>query len=179
MNINLHDTFAVDGNTSILFPFLKHLEAQIAERNETERHLAECPNYYAWLSLSSNLMYYRIRELFYFNDKDATVFDWDYKKLIDTLFSRYGNHISAEAKDLIVRFAMIRHLMIHKGFPTYHKVPAGNTKSISEGILFTAEEVNDLCNSLQSPKGYPDLRASFYTAIRAIASLQRNEVIPL
>jgi hypothetical protein len=179
MDMNMRDTFAVDGNTHILFAYLSYFENQIESTKEYYRDISQSPNYYAWLSLASHLIYYRISELLYFNEKNADVFNWGYSQLVEKLFTLQSIALSNEEKEGVILFVEIRHSLVHKGFPNFHNAPASNGRPIGTGIIFNKPEVNRVNAMLQSPKSYLVLKETFRTIIKKLNSLQSDEPVEL
>jgi len=161
-NNQRNDALSVFGNTNYLDGFIYHLEAQIELREEFKRPLNEAPNYYAWLSMTSERIFYRIREVHFSKYKDNEVFDHQYKKLLDSLFNDIDFH--REQKESIILFAKIRHILVHKGFPNPHIVPAGNLRPITKGVVLTPEETKEVCEYLFNTSNFNTLKAK-YTAI--------------
>ena len=174
MPITLSESLTVFGNSNHMDGFLIKYEKGIEEGGELEKPLTEAPNYYAWINIASEQVFYRIREMIYINTEDHGVFDATYKSLLDHLFSKHNpgkNQI-----DCILLFAKIRHLMVHKGFPNPHIAPSENSREIAKGYPFDVEEVRSLAERLQSPKSYSELHVCHRTAMRTIGSFEKEFV---
>ena len=170
--MSLEDTLSVSGNSNHLGGFLSYYEQQIEERSETGRPLTDAPNYYAWMHIASEQVFYRIRELIYFNANDETAFDKEYKKLLNIAFNNYK--FSPDEKETIVLFAKIRHLLVHKGFPNPHVTPSNRGNEIAKGHPFTKEDVWILVNKLREPSTFHELSEKYDIAMGAIANNEKD-----
>ena len=172
MPISLRDSLAVFGNSNHFAGFLKYYETEIEKRCELEKSLAKAPNYYAWIHIAAEQVFYSIREMIYINDKDEKAFDLSYKSLLNSLFSK--SHLSREQVEAILLFAKIRHLLVHKGFPNPHVLPAENEREIANGYSFNVEEVQKIAEMLSSPKCFSNLKSKFSIAMKAISSIEQE-----
>lgn len=169
MTISLRDTVAAMGNSIHIGEYIKYFEKQIGERNELSRPLSDCPNYFAWLNTSSEYVCYRIRELVYFNTNDHESFNQSYKSLLDTL-PKFN--IPDDAMKNICLFVKIRHLLVHKGFPTPHIAPTENGRPIANGVLYDKDEVWEICERLRDSKNFSSLKKEFSRAMTDLGALQ-------
>lgn len=170
MTINLIDTLSVFGNMNYLSGYISHLETEIVKNKETDGFLHEAPNYYYWLLSSSEYVYYKIRELLFYKNKDYKVFDYSYKSLLDELFEKYG--LCDQQKEYIIYFAKIRHILVHKGFPNPHIVPSENERPITKGVILKKDEMKRICDFLKEPKHYESLKIQYDLIIKEISKLK-------
>lgn len=174
MPISITESLSVSGNANFLGGFLIDYESSIEKNQETEKPLSKAPNYFAWLNIASEQVFYRIREMIYINTERHEVFDSSYKSLLDHILD---NHKPAPDQwESILLFAKIRHLMVHKGFPNPHAAPSENSRDIAKNYPFTPDEVKSLAEYLQSPKCYPTLHEQHQNALRAIDSFEKEFV---
>lgn len=172
MGITLHDTLAVFGNSNYIGGYITYFEEQIVIRNETQRYLEDCPNYYAWLLLASEHVYYRIRELLYFNRDNEEAFDDTYRKLMDALLTDHS--LSKKDREDILLFARIRHLLVHKGFPNPHRAPAQKNRLLASGIGYSEDDVTLVCERIRRPAEFTVLRQSFHAAMAALRAVEKE-----
>jgi len=170
MAISLEESLAVCGNSNHLRGFLACYEAKIEENSESEKRLPDAPHYFAWIHFASEQVFYRIKEMIYLIEQDEKAFDRPYKSLLNYLILKHD--LSSEQQDVILLFAKIRHLLVHKGFPNPHITPFQNKREIAKGHFFDTSEVKELVHLLCSPKFYPSLRKKFLLAMEAISSLE-------
>ena len=174
MSISENDSLAVSGNSIHLAHIIGYFEKQIEKNGEVEKYLVDAPNYYAWLHIASEHMFYRIKELFYVNTEDHKAFDLPYMTLLTQLLNDYS--LTKEQIEAVLLFAKIRHLLVHKGFPHPHISPTQNSRKIATGYPFSAEMVSDLANVLKKPSCYPDLQKKYDLALHCIESVE-NEFV--
>ena len=174
MPISLTESLTVFGNSNHLGGFLQDYERGIDQNNEIEKPLTKAPNYFAWINVASEQVFYRIRELIYVNTEDDQVFDASYKSLLDHVIESY--RLTVEQIDAILLFAKIRHLLVHKGFPNPHTAPSENSRSIAKGHPFAVEDVNALAERLETPSCYIELKDLHRIAMIAIDSCERDFV---
>lgn len=172
MAITISDSLSVFGNSNHLVGFLASYEEKIVENAEAEKPLSKAPNYYAWIHIASEQVFYRIKEMIYVNEENESSFDMPYKSLLNRLLSNYEP--SKEQIEAIILFAKIRHLLVHKGFPNPHVCPSSNNRDIANGYPFNAPQVNELAHYLQSPDCYPELKEKFTIAVNAISSFEKD-----
>lgn len=172
MPISLSETYATFGNSHYMSGFLKYYESQIIENIEMTKCLPQAPNYYAWIHIASENIFYRIKEMIYINKSDEGVYDWSYRKLVNELFEI--GELTEEEREAILLFAKIRHLLVHKGFPNPHLSPSSKEHSIAYGYTFTKSDVKAITDTLRTPENFNSLKQSFETATSAIKSLQQD-----
>ncbi|WFP49786.1 hypothetical protein PL263_17000 [Methylomonas sp. EFPC3] len=168
----MQDTLAVTGNIHHLSGYISYFEHQVEARRECDNILTECPNYFAWLYISSESIYYKIKELIYFNEKDHTVFDKPYSELLNLLFSSFA--LSNEGKKRVLIFSKIRHLLVHKGFPNPHFTPSNTPRRLASDIPFDLDDVWNVCEKLRDPKVYFDLKTDYYLILNELDSMEIN-----
>jgi len=181
VGITYDDVFADMGNISYIGTYISYFESQIEVRNEENSYLSDCPNYYAWLLITSEHLYYRVKRLLFFKNKDHSIFNKPYKETLDMLFEddEYKTKINDDTKKNIELFAQIRHLLIHKYFPNPLKATTCDERKLTSEIKYTKEDVWSVCKRLRSPKEYSSLRKSFYDAIRALEKMDKEMEIDL
>ena len=139
--------------------FIEYLETEIYRKSEHHNYLHEAPNYYNWLCIASEFVFYKIREVNYYKNNNHDVFNDSYKKLLDNLFE--DKSIDQELKNKIIYFAKIRHILTHKGFPNPHIVPSSSERQITKGVFLRKEETKEICESLFKPSIFPKLEENF------------------
>lgn len=169
----LVDTLSVGGNNSFIYEQLKYFEDQIKLHSETGKNIYKAPNYYAWLLMASESVLYRIRELLYFNNSDHNAFDEQYSKLLNKIFSSY--RLLEKDKEDILFFAKTRHLLVHKGYPNQHVVPAEKAYNICSGYQFSKEDIQKHKEYLTNTKNFLEIKDRFYSTIRTV-NKQENPV---
>ena len=167
MTINTHDTLSVFGNMNYLSGFIKHLESEIYRTGEFRNFLSEAPNYYNWLCIASEFVFYKIREVNYYKNNNLHVFDDGYKKLLDQLFE--DKNIDNNLKSKIIYFAKIRHILTHKGFPNPHIAPSSSEREITKGVFLKKEETKEICEKLFEPSIFPKLEEDFKIIIKELS----------
>lgn len=174
MKHSLSDTLAVFGNDNHVPNFISQFEREIEVRNEPTKVLADAPNYFAWLCLTSEYAYYMVKRMLFLRKDggDSTVFNLPYKTLLDRLFEVAA--VSVELRDDILLFARIRHLIVHKGFPNPHDEPAADERELAGGVVYSKRDVWEVCKRLRSPSTYPDLKSAFVRVRQGIQALQGN-----
>jgi hypothetical protein len=170
MPIYLTESLSVSGNANHLGGFLQDYEDAIDLNGEIDKPLTKAPHYFAWINTASEQVFYRIRELIYINSEDHSVFDAPYKSLLDYVIE--NGRLSEAQIEVILLFAKIRHLLVHKGFPNPHLAPSEKSREIAKGKPFTACEVSSLAERLQSPACYVQLRDQHRAAMQAIESCE-------
>jgi len=172
MTHSLTETLAVLGNSNHLLGFIEHYEAQIEVRRGEASSLSYAPNYYAWLSVTSEYVYYAVKQLVFLRSQasDTAVFNLTCTKLLEQLWAIAG--VTQRLKDDILLFARIRHLLVHKGFPNPHDVPTLKERSLEDGVEYTANEVWEVRNRLKSPREYTDFKPVFARVIQELAGLR-------
>lgn len=155
------------GNETHLTSYISYFESQIEKNEEYNRLLTQSPNYYVWLYLTSDFIFYSIRQLLYWNNnKDEKFFDETYKKLLDQLFEQC--QFEDKTKECIILFAQIRHLLVHKGFPNLHSAPIKNSRPLAKGINFDEAEIFRVSEKIKSPQEYKALKNSYKLALESI-----------
>lgn len=172
MTITLVESLSGFGNSNHWGVFLSSYEKGIEENNEVDMPLAQAPNYFAWINIACEQVFYRIREMIYVNEENYDVFDWPYICLVDHIFDNYEP--TDEQKESILLFAKIRHLIVHKGFPNPYTIPSENSRKIAKEHLFTPDDVRLLAERLQSPKYYHELREQYRMIMEAIGLYENN-----
>jgi len=172
MTINPIDTLSVFGNMNYLSGFINHSESEIYKNNEFNNFLHEAPNYYNWLCLTSEFIFYKIREVIYYKNNNHDVFNDSYKKLLDELFSE--RDFNLKLKEKIIFFAKVRHILTHKGFPNHHIAPSDNERKITGDVILKKEETKEICQSLFKPRIFFQLNNDFKFIIAELSNLLLN-----
>jgi hypothetical protein len=170
--LKMRESMSVFGNSHYQSDFLAYYESQIQENSETSKLLTQAPNYYAWIHIASENVYYRIKEMIYVNETNIESFNFPYKRLLDHLFSSHD--ITQEQKDAILLFAKIRHLLVHKGFPNPHTAPSDDERKLTENFIFSSTEVKATTTLLRNPACFNELKDSFSLASKSISALQQE-----
>lgn len=100
MAVSLEESLVVFGNSNHLSSFLAYYEGKIEENDESKKCLTDTPNYFAWIHFASEYLFYRIKEMVYWNEQDEKAFDWSYRKLLDSFISKHNP--SVEQRDVIL-----------------------------------------------------------------------------
>lgn len=170
--MSIKDTLSSLGNNNVVGRFIAHYETCIKSDKEQQKSLSDTPNYFAWLSVSSEHILYSLRMLLFWKTQDSEVFDLAYSKLIDRSFDEFA--FNEEEKEKVLLFTRIRHLIVHKGYPNPHVAPSKNSRNISKGQKFNEEEIFRLSAKLRNPRNFDELNTKYKETISII--LKKNEV---
>ena len=144
------------GNENHWSWWIAGLETRIATDKEHARPLSEAGTYVAWLLLSSEFIFYRLRLYLYAvgGMQDGGVFNDRYSELLDAVAERMPADIAGDTA-----FAVrVRHIMVHKGFPNPQEAP---TKAAGGHGKFGEEEVWRVRDEIKAPSNYSSIKARF------------------
>ena len=169
------DLLSAIGNKNHTAAFLDHYSSEIERNSEQDKGLHDAPNYYAWLSVTSEHILYSARMYIYRVTTNQAVFDYTYKETLDW-FHGNSHPLSSNAFDNLVLFTKIRHILVHKGFPNTHEIPANNTRPITKGYSFASNDVKNTTNDISNPSYYRVLSEAFKNLCDEMTQAQKSMV---
>ena len=149
------------GNSSHLYGYIMEYEKRIDAEKETAKSLAECPNYYAWVTVASEFVYYTVKETLFLggNATNVDIYELGYADLLNRIFA--DPKMTPALKDDLLLFARIRHLIVHKGFPNPHQAPSRAERTLAKGEVYDFASVWEVARRLRGPSGFPSLKDAF------------------
>jgi len=169
------DLLSAIGNKNHTETFLAHYATEIRNNTEMSKQLHAAPNYYAWLCVASEHVLYSARMYIYRITTNQAVFDYQYKQTLDW-FQNNNNPLSSSAREGLVLFTKIRHILVHKGFPNPHEVPSSNDRLLQNGQVFTSEEVRDTVSEIVNPS-YFNYLSEKYTDVEGELQKAQREMV--
>lgn len=162
-------------NESIRYHHIRYFEKQITEyREDSLDDIAAAPNYYAWLWLRSEGVFWQIRRFSFLRDV-STEDDLDagYNNLLDR-FHKKCRDLNLWNEDELYRMIEVvdkilelRHAIVHKGFPCV--LPAASTTERPKPAclkergraLFTDCNTCDVLSGYLDPRKFADIKKEF------------------
>ena len=156
------DGIASQGNISHWGVWIRLLENTIESNREFEKPLSGASVYVAWMLMKSEYAFYRLRACRYvvgdFQNQD--VFDKGYEWLLKSVATSMPPEI-VEAARLGM---LIRHILLHKGFPNLQDVPTDS------GRGFNRQEITQVCHFMQNPGSYHEIKQRLDSVIQWIGN---------
>lgn len=160
----------VFGNENIRGCHIQYFEQRVVEaRENTKDHITSAPNFYAWLWVYAEHVFWDIRGFCYRHGKLVdTDLDMEYAKLVRTfgtlcrtlkLCSNEGQQ--SEVLRIVSKTLLLRHAFVHRGFPNL--LPATSkdkreTKKSREAISWYS-----------NPRNFEEIRAEFNSLRKAMS----------
>ncbi len=167
------------GNSNIRGHHIKYFEDRIKElMEEQNKDVVESPNFYAWLCIFSEHIFWLLRKFCMRHEAfNAEHLDLQYTKLVTTFFDccrKLGRHSDDdinETYDKIAEVLMLRHAIIHRGFPNTLPISLSNQRSYSKpsptngarGGSYSKEDLKSIIDKFSNPQNFESIRDSFYS----------------
>jgi len=171
------------GNDNIRNSHIKYFEEQLIRHNEhRQNEISSAPNYYAWLCLNTENIFWLMRNFCYkcnsFTEEDDLLMM--YNNLI-TKFCETCNNLNKYTDDEIesfyikaVKLLEVRHAIIHKGFPNllpvvFENRPVRNKPMTADGnkVKFTEESTREAVQWFSDPINFSEIKKEFESLINA------------
>ena len=173
------------GNDNIRAAHAEYFENRILEKKEhTTSDITLAPNYYAWLCLITEHVFWRMRQFCYRqSDLEHEILALNYNTLIAKYFDvcRDCNLLSDEELrhlyELVVKVLELRHAVIHKGFPNLLPVTLTDRhvrnlpkfSQIDASAKFTEASMTETIEWYSNPQNYAKIKEEF-DYVRAVMS---------
>ena len=178
------DIAGSNGNLNIRGNHIVYFESRVlSEAEEKQKDVTTAPNYYVWLCLVSEYVFWLLRDFcFWQTDFKEDNLVLGYKNIIELFCQKFrefsscsGNDLK-ELYDILVKFLYLRHSMIHNGFPGI--LPAGIKSSqkrklpkipdFSEyGDTFEQNEAKKIIRWFSRPANFQEAKAEFLKIVNA------------
>jgi hypothetical protein len=129
------------GNNNIRSYHIGYFRSQLLEKNEHQKAaLASCPNYYAWVVIYAEHVFWLLRQFCYNHNnlQEPKVFTSDYNKLMRVFWAKCAQlpcYTEAEIKAVfaeIVTVLIFRHSVVHGGFPNVFPATLAGLKDVKK-----------------------------------------------
>jgi hypothetical protein len=172
------------GNDNIRSHHIVYFEEKLVENNENKlTDLSDAPNYYAWLCLMSEHLFWAMRSFcFRQNELEHDDFTLMYNPLMKKFSDTCRNLDSlTEAQlqnifDKAVKVLELRHAIIHKGFPNllpivFEERHVKNKPSMSKSLpqkKFTKNSTKETIKWFSNPNNFYQIKEEFGVLIQVM-----------
>lgn len=174
------------GNENIRGQHIAYFEKRLIEENEdTQKDVTLAPNYYAWLCLMSEHLFWMMRNFCFrqnafSHDNLVLMYNELITRFCDTCLS-LGTFSEKQLQNLFeiaIRLLEIRHAIVHKGFPNLlpivfeNRLVRNKPSKIKGGSKerFTEESTRGSIEWFSNPQNFVEIRNEFYVLIKAMGS---------
>ena len=170
------------GNENIRADHIRYFEDKIqSEKEESKNDIVSTPNYYAWLCLMTEHVFWMIRHFcFRVDDLEGEDLTLEYNSLVTAFCDKCrDSRLFSEPElrrlyGLLIKILYIRHAIIHKGFPNLLPVgfesqrnkPAFSKKEICRS-KFDGEEAMEIISWYSKPINFQQIKKEFSEIIKA------------
>lgn len=170
------------GNENIRGCHIDYFEKKVIELKENENDsISSAPDYYAWLWLMAEHIFWCMREFCFRKDilQDDDLGE-GYKKIVERFLDRCRelNEWSEEELQTLFKLSVktleIRHAIVHKGFPNLLPATLSNTQKkpkfsgASKPDEFTEEGFRETTSWYSNPKNFETAKEEFELLIKAM-----------
>ena len=173
------------GNENIRGHHIAYFEKQVIGNNESrQKEVSLAPNYYAWLCLMTEHLFWTMRSFCFrqnefAHDNLALMYNELITKFCDTCRD-LGSFSETQLQNLFeiaIKLLEIRHAIIHKGFPNllpivFEDKHVRDKPSITKGgprEKFTENSTRESIEWFSNPQNFTEIKKDFNTLIKAMS----------
>ena len=163
------------GNNNIRGCHIGYFEKKLIEENENQKSsLASAPNYFAWVVIFSEHIFWLIREFCYHQHelKTPSNFSSDYNTLLRVFadkcdkISGYSENEIEEMFECIIKVLIVRHAFVHGGFPNIlpatmvalNKQHRPTRQKADQCKGYSKEEVKKVVDTYSNPMNFSEIK---------------------
>ena len=180
------------GNDNIRNSHIKYFEEQLIHHNEhSQTEISSAPNYYAWLCLNTENIFWHMRNFCYkhnsFTEEDNLLMMYNdlITKFCETCsnLNKYTDNELESFYIKAVKLLEVRHAIIHKGFPNllpvvFENRHVRNKPVTADGnqVKFTEESTRESVQWFSDPTNFSEIKKEFELLISATCSGEKIQV---